>query len=405
MDVRTILAIIIATILLVSFFFIIFGLLQKPKYAPIHITSGNGTFNKQCRTQKVSCNTDADCLATCSEASEGTEMVCRAIPNVQALTDTQKKLLGSNTNTPSKYCVPAGATMSCNVAMGGIPVFSGWSGDVSHMEFDCFCSYPQWASARICDPSGTGYCGSPSCELNPGICEGGILHWDLTKKAEEPLANMCECASGDVLVVDNNGLPRCVPKDIQNFYSDLDTDTYKSAGQPLVALDNVPGTSYASFVCPATGPLAAQYTECNAASPSCCPLPNATCCGDFCCPSNFPVCDTTNKRCMRANNTCTTNETKCTAGCCPFLGGVCNPDGETCCPPNFPIADTERGMCNPIATALVKCDPTQNGYKTCNNGCCPGGSDWICAGDGLHCCPPSYPLYIPETNSCRAYTN
>lgn len=399
MDVRTILAMIIATILLVSFFFILFGLLQKPKYAPIHITSGNGTFNKQCRTQKVSCNTDADCLATCSEASEGTEMACRSIPNVQALTDTQKKLLGSNTNTPSKYCVPAGATMSCNVAMGGIPVFSGWSGDVSHMEFDCFCSYPQWASARVCDA--TGYCTS-SCELNPGICEGGILHWDLTKKAEEPLANMCECASGDVLVVDNNGLPRCVPKDIQNFYSDLDTDTYRSSGQPLVALDNVPGTSYASFSCSKSGPLSEQYTECNSL---CCPLPNATCCGDFCCPSNFPICDKANKRCSRVNSTCNTNETKCENGCCPFIGGICNPDGETCCPSNFPIADIERGMCNPIATSLVKCDSNQGNYKICNNGCCPGGLNWICAGDGLHCCPPEYPLYISETNSCRAYEN
>ncbi len=409
------LLVIVATIFFVGLFsLIVIGILNRPTLKPISINSGKGGFNKICQREKVSCNTDSDCGKMCTEAQEGEEIVCKPIPDIPTLTKTQQHLLGAkDTTAPSKYCVPAKATMNCSVSTGGIPIFTGWSG-ADHMEFECMCSYPIWASSRICDPN-SGTC-QGSCLLNPGVCEGGTFRWDLTKKAEEPIAGLCECAKGDVLIIDNAGLPHCVPSSLQNFYNDLDISTGMQGGQNLIDVDNIPVKKFLQSACVATGPSAAQTTVC--ASTGCCPIPNAVCCGtDSCCPPNFPVCDIQNGRCLKSTETCGSMETKCTGGCCNIPNAVCCGGGNSCCPPNFPLCDPDsnRKFCNPYPTPLLtgKCNLFE--YTQCADGCCPYADGVCCGGsvkvpdpsgtgkliDVFGCCPSEYPICDIEHGMCR----
>jgi len=207
------------TVLFILLFdLIIFGLLVKPKLPSISISTGKGVSSKQCMREKVACNTDSDC-GICSETQEGEEIVCKRLPDISSLTETQKSLLnatGGGDLVPSSYCVPASAKLNCNIATGGIPIFSGW-GDVSRMEFDCLASYPLWANSTSWK-DGVPQQGG---QLNPDICRGGVFNWDLTKKVEEPSWKLCTCGQGDTLVVDNSGLPRCVPAGMGTFYQDL----------------------------------------------------------------------------------------------------------------------------------------------------------------------------------------
>lgn len=408
----SVLFIIFLIVFILLFALIILGIARRPILPSISITPGSGGFNNTCKKEKVACNTDYDCLKKCSEAQEGEEMVCKAIPDIPNLTPTQQKMFGaSGVSAPNKYCVPSKSKINCNVATGGIPVFSGWSG-AERMEFDCMCSYPVWASSRVCDRD-TGAC-EGNCLLNPGICEGGTFRWDLTKKAEEPIAGLCECADGAVMVVDNSGLPHCVPEHLQTFYSDLDVSTGSRGGQNLIEVDNVPMKNFMPSSCSATGISASQTTKCGDA---CCPTPDAVCCGTSgCCPPNFPVCDVANGKCLKSVNSCDSGETKCSGGCCNIPNGVCCPGGNSCCPANFPLCDPDTGFCNPYPTPLETGDA-----KTCKliedtqcaNGCCPfpdgvccGGLVKVPNGTGSEvsvfgCCPSEYPVCDLENSMCR----
>jgi len=192
---------------------ILIGLTHKNKPQRIKLPVGKGTFNKQCSTEKVTCKTNLDCQENCIESSEGEEYTCQDLPRS---TPSQQNLYGPT----GKFCLPAKAKMACNIAHGGIPIFTGWS-NPERMEFDCLCSYPAFASSQATDVLGNPV--GDMCTLNSGVCEGGVFSWDLTKKIQEPSASLCSCPVGTTLMVDNpnGGIPRCVPSGISNFYTDL----------------------------------------------------------------------------------------------------------------------------------------------------------------------------------------
>lgn len=196
---------------------IMFGIFYSPKLQYIVIPENSGVFNQQCTTTKVECNSDYDCQERCVEASAGEEMVCKTFPT---FTSSQKQNYGQT----GRFCVPAKAQMQCNIATGGIPVYTGWS-NPERMEFDCLCSYPLYASSQTYDSQGRAM--SPPCQLNPDVCAGGVFNWDLTKKIEEPHAGLCTCPEGKTLVIDENagGVPRCVPSSFNNFYEDIDVSS------------------------------------------------------------------------------------------------------------------------------------------------------------------------------------
>jgi hypothetical protein len=448
---------VITVIFIGLFTLIIIGILTKPKLAQITIVpTKSGKFNRVCLRKKTSCSTDDDCKANCVEANEGESIVCRSIPDTAGLTEVQQTLTssrgGGESITPPKYCVPEKAQLDCNVATGGIPVFSGWGGGDT-MGFECLCSYPLWASSKRCqeDEQGGIYC-QGNCLLNPDICRGGVFNWDLTKQTEEPTAELCTCADGDALIVDDSGLPRCVPEKLQSFYSDLEMSYGNKGSQDPIHIDNISGITLGS-ACATSGPTVSQTKTCGT---GCCPLPpdpnqygsQAVCCegANFCCTASFPICDVANNRCLKnigfepegkcqiaplgsppgkcvtgccppgttcnfsaalpwqrcvkdSGSQCGTLETVCSGGCCPSPGATCCADGVTCCPVNFPICDTERKSCNPNLTPLQTSGRISANDKQCNGGSCPF-TDGICCGDGKHCCPPEYPV-CDATLGCR----
>lgn len=195
------------------FIFIFFGLLHKNSLQKIIIPQHQNVFNKNCSTSKVSCNNDLDCQELCAEASAGEDMVCRTIPRY---TKHQQDQYGPT----GKFCVPAKAKMECNTKYGGVPVFTGW-GDPERMEFDCLCSYPEYASSQHFDDQGNPI--SMGCQLNPGVCENGTMNWDLTKNPINPSPQLCTCDPSYTKMIDpgKGGIPRCVPTRYKNFYQDL----------------------------------------------------------------------------------------------------------------------------------------------------------------------------------------
>ena len=281
------------------------------------------------------------------------------------------------------------------------------------MEFDCMCAYPLWASSRVCDTD-TGTC-QGNCLLNPGICQPGTFNWDLTKEPKEPSANMCECADGYVMVIDPVGIPRCVTERTASYYSDIDVVTDIQGGQPKIPLDNAPMRVAGLFTCPTQTGIAQKYTQCGTGNnATCCSLPNATCCGsiegqEFCCPSDYPVCDMNNKRCLKSSIECDSTETKCSQGCCNTTGGTCCSDGSMCCPASFPHCDPTMPYCNPSATLLVDASSgsiVEGDHSQCPHGICPI-PDGVCCGNVMngqqYCCPPDYPICALGTDGpmCR----
>jgi hypothetical protein len=400
--------IILLIIFLLLFSLIIIGITIKPKPPQINIIpTKTGSLNKNCLIEKTSCITDDDCMQNCTEASEGESIVCKSIPDIPGLTSTQKNLLSFNNQNdqsmiPPKFCVPEKAKLDCNVSTGGIPIFSGWgAGDT--MGFDCMCSYPIWASSRKCQEINGGIYCEGNCLLNPNICKGGTFNWDLTKNPQEPNANLCTCSEGDLLMVTNEGLPICVPENIQNFYEDVELSTNKGGVQNLIPIDNIAGITLTS-----SGPTD-QTTTCfnnSNLALSTCPLPSsssnnpsvtAVCdpestTTDFCCTSQYPVFDNLNRRCLQRIFNCNSFQSLCSGGCCSTINGTCCNDGKSCCPENFPICDTERNSCNPKPTPVLKNENTSTNYKQCSKGQCPF-LDAMCSPDGEYCCPIGYPIY------------
>jgi hypothetical protein len=400
------LVVIVAIFFVVAFALVIFGILYRPQLKYVKLPGNQGTFNKQCGNEKVSCNLDADCQEMCVGAQQGEDFVCKALPGTPGLTPTQQKKTnfqqGNNSSgnpLPQKYCVPAKAKMDCNIATGGIPVFAGWSGS-TRMEFDCLCSYPLWANSRQCDPN-TGEC-TGNCLLNPNVCAGGTFNWDLTKVTEEPAAGLCECPPGKTMVVSYDGsIPICVPDANAAFYNDLDLNTGKRGTQPIIQAQSINPTKLTGGSCQHD-----FWTKCEAGPgvSGCCMMPDAVCCGvigatGYCCPTGYS-CDLQNKRCVQLNTDCTSDETKCSHGCCPIANATCCANGSTCCPPTFPKCDPENGTCNPELIPMTPgaCESVND--TDCAGNCCPqlNGS---CCPDGKHCCPSEYPVCDLENNMCR----
>jgi hypothetical protein len=376
---------ILSLLFIVLFGFIIFGLLYRPQFVNIHIPENAGIFNKHCSLEKVSCSSDADCHAYCEEVAAGENYICRALPDVPQLTAAQAEYTGGQAgNKPPKYCVPEKAVLDCDPKYGGIPVFAGWS-DPGRMEFDCMCAYPAWASSQQCDPN-TGLC-KGSCNLNPGICTGGTFNWDLTKNAEPPVADMCTCSGTDILVIDaNGGIPRCVPADIPQFYSDLDISTGRQTiAQPKIKLD----------VVGIRGTISCSEPTCGT---GCCKNSTDVCCSDglHCCPSDFPICDISNNLC-KATACQTPNCTTCPDGFCESINATCCNDG-TCCPFSTPVCDPTSNYCNKNLVPLTD-DKTCTGIE-CNGKCCPV-SNGSCCGDGENCCPEDYPICDLVNKQCK----
>jgi hypothetical protein len=400
----SIIIIILFGFLFLSFFLVMFGLTARKKLQNIKLFPQVETLNQVCLRKKVQCNDDNDCLESCIEAQEGEEIVCRSVPDIDYLSPKQQKILGlqadqNNNIPPLKYCLPAKSKMDCSIRTGGIPIYTGWGGQNS-MEFDCFCTYPLWASSRICDTD-TGIC-QGNCLLNPGICEPGVFNWDLTKQAVEPEAAMCQCADGYNMVVDRYGLPRCVKKGSDNYYSDIDQITGISGGQPKIGLDNLEMKTVINTTC--------QTGVSNACCDNLtCPYPDSVCCGEGsgkCCPKDYPVCDLNNNLCLKSTIDCDVGETKCDKGCCDVKGATCCGDGKNCCPPTFPVCDPDKPYCNPLPIELVQTTGSMkaNEYSSCPKGICPiaGG---VCCGEPMGgkqvCCPSDYPICDFNLGMCR----
>lgn len=108
-------------------------------------------------------------------------------------------------NSQEGVCVPSQSTKipDCNKKNGGMLVWTGWTNpDV--MEWTCICQYPDFASG-------------PTCEtINPNVCKGGTFNW---KDNQLPTDAECSCDKDNILVKDYRGVPYCIPKDEQRWYT------------------------------------------------------------------------------------------------------------------------------------------------------------------------------------------
>ena len=187
---------------------IIFGIVyNKPNPKPISILiNQSGQTRQNCTVNPVTCDTTEDCVNDCLEASEGLEMICKDITR----TPEQEKIYGKST----KICTDASAKMECNIDLGGILVYSGSAGD-ERMEWDCICSYPEYAGSDGCKTINADVCGGPSNKSG--------FNWTIANG--EPSKQLCECPDGKTLIRTDDNKPICIPSSLINWYSDLDIPT------------------------------------------------------------------------------------------------------------------------------------------------------------------------------------
>jgi hypothetical protein len=126
------------------------------------------------------CTSDEDCNK-CAEIGDDIEMSCATIVENPHVSKTKK----------ISVCLPKTVTLSndCNENNGAIKVWSGWN-NPERMEWDCVCTYPDWAG-------GSDYKGKTTCELNPDICQGGTWNYDATTATGPPTADNCTCDASD----------------------------------------------------------------------------------------------------------------------------------------------------------------------------------------------------------------
>jgi len=186
---------------------IIFGIVyNKPNPKPISILiNQSGQTRQNCTVNPVTCDTTEDCVNDCLEASEGLEMICKDITR----TPEQEKIYGKST----KICTDASAKMECNIDLGGILVYSGSAGD-ERMEWDCICSYPEYAGSDGCKTINADVCGGPSNKSG--------FNWTIAS-GDDPSSYPCDCPDGKTLITTDDNKPICVPSSLANWYSDLDT--------------------------------------------------------------------------------------------------------------------------------------------------------------------------------------
>jgi hypothetical protein len=208
MIVYILIGIFLALVVVILLCLSIFGIIFKPSNDPSNLPYIPGTPSKSCKTTLVTCNLDSDCATNCKETQMGEEMSCVAL---NKYTSDQVAAYGPSV----KVCAPAAAIDNCDVSHGGIKVWSGWT-DASRMEWDCLCSYPNYAASTECD----GNTCNNTCGINPGICQGGVFDWDLTKKSQSPSSDLCTCPTGKTKILSQSGgIPYCVDSNMAQFYS------------------------------------------------------------------------------------------------------------------------------------------------------------------------------------------
>ncbi|XP_078251393.1 progranulin-like isoform X1 [Rhinoraja longicauda] len=176
----------------------------------------------------------------------------------------------------------------------------------------------------------------------------------------------------------------------------------------------------------------------------CCPMKDAVCCGDRCCPKSFQ-CDKARKTCIKpiAENMkavicpdraseCPDGSTCCQLsdqqwGCCPLEKAVCCEDHLHCCPADSKC-DLKQSKClseygvmemwtkfparrrfamKNTQVSNVQCNDTVfcPGNETCclmpsgDYGCCPIPKA-VCCSDRIHCCPHGSTCN-PDTGACQ----
>jgi hypothetical protein len=177
---------IVVLIMIVSGF-IIFGLVHRPVFPETSIDPGTIGTEPFCARQKVNCTSDEDCKI----CADNVEIKCIEIKRNDS--DAQKKY-----GPTEKVCLPAKVPQNCNAKNGGILAWTGWS-STDRMEWDCLCTYPQFAGNQGCQ------------DLNPNVCQGGIWTYDATVETKPPDSSFCHCPPNSHLMESNNGIPFCLP--------------------------------------------------------------------------------------------------------------------------------------------------------------------------------------------------
>jgi len=172
----------------------------------------------KCSKIMYSCNTDNDCKKCEETIDEGVELSC-----IQMEGQTGK-ICSLNPAIKSK----------CNSKMGAVNVWTAWD-NPDRMEWDCFCTRPDWASA----PDSLG---KTVCNLNPDICKNGTFTWD-TSFNVDPNPGFCFCNEGHSLYT-NNDYPICVPNDTLTEYMYSSGRTYNKDKRSCTLLNNCSGNGY-----------------------------------------------------------------------------------------------------------------------------------------------------------------
>ena len=212
---------IIISISLVIIIIIIIAILYHPNRndSPKNPIIGN----PKCGQTLYSCNTDIDCEKCEETIDKGVELSCIQL-------DGQS----------GKICSlkPSAIKSECNANMGGINVWTAWD-NPDRMEWDCFCTRPDWASGPSVSGS-SGTAGKTVCNLNPDICVNGSFTWD-TSFNVDPNPGFCFCNDGYSLYTNNN-YPICIPNDPLTEY--MYTDYYTK--DERICQNNCSGNGYCS---------------------------------------------------------------------------------------------------------------------------------------------------------------
>lgn len=114
---------------------------------------------------------------------------------------------------------------------------------------------------------------------------------------------------------------------------------------------------------------------------------------------------------VSAHPSCTSEQTECYLGCCPYADGECCDDGWACCQQGhicvagicISLAGKNQSHLSLVSSKATRVEnlitPCPSGSTTCGIGkCCPS-PDATCCKDGEHCCPYGYRCDI-DNKSC-----
>ncbi len=182
------------------------GARYNSEIIPVTIAPGEGT--SYCLTELVNCKTNADCQDKCRESGV-VELECAELKRYNK---SQKDLYGDT----QSVCAPKKAKRNCKAQYGGLLAWTAFP-EIDKMEWDCLCTYPNYASG-------------PGCELNSDICTGGTFDWDVTSsnsKKSDPTQVDCNCSDGNyVFYGSKTNIPHCVPITLSPNFNKESTSTF-----------------------------------------------------------------------------------------------------------------------------------------------------------------------------------